>query len=96
MLAWTRAMAGKVVLTGHTPGILQVEPPRFAAGLGGHKKEKEVMSKGILDDGIPITEMGDCRKNMFVWENQEFRLGHVKCEMSINIQVEMLRRQMEA
>lgn len=76
--------------------IIAGRAPRFAAGLDGHKKEREVMSTGILDDGIPITEMGDCRKNMFVWENQEFRLGHVKCEMSINIQVEMLRRQMEA
>lgn len=95
MLAWTRAMAGKVVLTGHTPGILHVEPPRFAAGLDGHKKEREVMSTGVLDDGIPITRMGDCGKNVFVWENQEFRLGRVKCEMSINIPGEMLRRQME-
>lgn len=23
-------------------------------------------------DGIPKTEMGDCRKNIFAWENQEF------------------------
>lgn len=53
------------------------------------------MSTGVSDDGIPITGMGVCGKNVFVWENQEFHLGCVKCEMSINIPVEMLRRQME-
>ena len=39
--------------------------------------------------------MGDCRKNIFAWENQEFVFGHVKCEMSFNILFEMLNRQME-
>lgn len=47
----------------------------------------------ILKDGIPITKTGDCRKKFIC--NQKFSLGHIKCEMSINIQVEMLNRQME-
>ena len=45
-------------------------------------------------DGLPTTKMADCRKNPFVWQNQ-FSLGHFKCEMSINIQDETLTRKME-
>lgn len=71
MVAWTRVMAVKVVLTGHIPDVLQVESPRFAAGLHGPKR-KRIMTAGVLDDGTAVTEMGDCRKNVFVWENWEF------------------------
>ena len=51
------------------------------------------MSNGKV--GILITKMGDCRKNIFAWKNQKFSFGHVKYEMSINIQVEMLSRQID-
>lgn len=99
MVAWTKVMAVEVVLTGQILDIFCRESSRFTDRLNGQsiskREEREVMLICILKDGIPITKMGDWRKKYICVGKSQFSLGHIKCEMSINIQVEMLNGQME-